>query len=381
MATIARLFLAVATLLPAAALAKDSLVRPGHSIQAAVDGAAPGDRVLVLPGTYREAGRPCPSRPTSSCAVVVSTDDVSLIGLSRPGHPVVLAPTGEQDRGVEFAKPGADGATCFDDPAQRIVGSRIQGFTVQDFQDDGIFLFCADDWAVLGCRAHRNLEYGIFPSHCGTGVVRGNVATGSNDTGIYIGQSFDVLIDHNVASDNVSGFEIENSSRVRLAYNFAFGNTAGILSFTLPFLDVKTNRDNRIDHNLVKANNRPNTCLDPDDAVCALPPGTGILLVAADRNEVDHNAVLGNRSFGIGTISTCLTQPEVCLLLDIDPFSDENRHHDNVSLGNGRDPDPGVPPPLNRDLVWDGTGAGNCWSRNAFQTAFPEELPACEVAP
>ena len=32
-----------------------------------------------------------------------------------------------------------------------------------------------------------------------------NVATGANDTGIYIGQSHDVRIDHNVATDNVSG--------------------------------------------------------------------------------------------------------------------------------------------------------------------------------
>ena len=52
-----------------------------------------------------------------------------------------------------------------------------------------------------------------------------------------------------------------------------------------------------------------------------------------DENVVEHNVVLANRSFGIATISTCLTQPDVCLLLDIDPFPDGNQVTHNVSRG------------------------------------------------
>ena len=91
-------------------------------------------------------------------------------------------------------------------------------------------------------------------------------------------------------------------------HNVPSGNTGGILSFTLPFLDVNTNADNQIDHNVVTLNNKPNTCVDPDDVVCAVPPGTGILVLAVDRNTVDHNVVLDNDTFGIAVADFCAAQ-------------------------------------------------------------------------
>ena len=50
------------------ASARTIVVRSGQSIQAAVDRASPGDRILVHPGTYHEAGRACPTDAGSSCA-------------------------------------------------------------------------------------------------------------------------------------------------------------------------------------------------------------------------------------------------------------------------------------------------------------------------
>jgi len=54
------------------ATARDITVQFGQSIQAAVDLASPGDRILVQPGTYREHGRYCPTDSSKVCAVVVS---------------------------------------------------------------------------------------------------------------------------------------------------------------------------------------------------------------------------------------------------------------------------------------------------------------------
>jgi parallel beta-helix repeat protein len=369
------------------------VVRPGDSIQAAVDAAAAGDTILVQPGTYREAGRPCPTNAAANCAVVISTDGLRLVGVrgrgSSHGDPhgaasgPVLENAGGQDQGIAIAKPGARGDACFADPAQRIVGNVVSGFTVRGFAGEGIFLFCADDFRVTRNATHDNLEYGIFPSHAARGRVRGNVATGANDTGVYIGQSHDVRVHHNLAQGNVSGFEIENCTGVRLDHNIATGNTGGILSFTLPGLDLLVNEDNVVERNVVRANDRDNTCTNPADTVCLVPSGTGILLLAADRNAVRGNLVEGNRTVGIAVFDFCSatgTPPDACAALGIDPSPDGNRIVGNRVAGNGTDPDaarlpPGVP---GADLIWSGVGMGDCWSRNGDGTVFsPVPLPAC----
>ncbi len=354
------------------------VVHPGQSIQAAVDAASPGGTILVRPGIYEESGRPCPSEPGVTCAVVISTDGISIIGLPRPGRPVVLQNAGGQDQGVAIAKTGD--SACLSDSSLRVDGALVRGITVNGFEGIGVLLFCADHWRVTDVSANDNGEYGIFPSHSGPGRVDHSVATGSNDTGIYVGQSHDVRLDHDTAVGNVSGFEIENSTAVRADHNIATGNTGGILSFVLPFLDVTTNSGNRIDHNRVSGNNKPNTCEEPGDEVCNVPPGTGILLVAADANVVDHNTVADNDSFGIGVGNLCVLlhlTPAQCQLLGIEPNPDFDRIAFNAATGNGGSPDPSLAPLPGADLLWDTTGTGNCWQSNRVGTTFPAPLPSC----
>jgi hypothetical protein len=97
--------------LAVAAHAKTIQVRPGESIQAAVDAADPGDPIAIRAGTYHEAGRPCPTDASHTCAVVVTKDDIQLRGLGGKATPVVIENPGGQDQGIAIAKTG--------DPATR----------------------------------------------------------------------------------------------------------------------------------------------------------------------------------------------------------------------------------------------------------------------
>ena len=120
-----------------------------------------------------------------------------------------------------------------------------------------------------------NEEYGIFPSHVFDGRLDHSFASGANDTGHYIGQSFDSRVDHNVATDNVSGFELENSVGIRADHNLSFGNTGGILSFDLPFLDAKVNSGNVIEHNVVTTTTAPTPAPTPRTRSARCPLGRG----------------------------------------------------------------------------------------------------------
>ena len=362
----------------ATADAKTITVKPGDSIQAAVDKANPGDRVLVKPGTYREDGGQCPATGRT-CAVAIEKNNIRLIGVPSRRHRVVLEAKGDQDVGIAVGNSSAS-PDCLSDASNRLHRSLVRGLTVRGFGDDGVFLLCVDHWRVTRVRAVDNDEYGIFPSHTLRGRLDHSFASGANDTGHYIGQSSHARVDHNVARGNVSGFELENSSRIRADHNLATGNTGGILSFTLPNLDIKSNSANRIDHNVVRRNNKANTCTDPDDAVCAVPAGTGILLIATDRNSVTANKVSGNNSFGIAVTNYCVAtmlDASECAALDIEPNPDGNRVRNNRVKGNGTAPAPTLPSIFAVDLAWDGQGSDNCWLDNRAGTTFPSPLPAC----
>jgi parallel beta-helix repeat protein len=357
---------------PAAGQAKTIKVRPGDSIQTAVDAAKPGDKVQVAAGTYTETSKPCPQSPTRLCAVNVTKDNITLTGKGA----TLLASPG-QDNGivVRSTTPGS----CIEDPSLNVQGSRITGFTIEGFDFNGIFMVCVENFRISKVRTIDNDLYGVFPVRSLGGRIDHSFASGSHDTGFYIGQSQDIRMDHNTATDNVSGFEIENSTNVSADHNVATGNTGGVLVFTLPGLEVTTGLDNEVRNNLITDNNRPNTCLVPTDAVCGVPVGTGVLVMATDGTLVSENTITGNDSFGVGVVNICVAQqiPEpFCSGLGIEPNSDDTHTIDNTVTGNGTNPDPLrlLDPAFAVDLAWDGTGTGNCWSNNVFDTEFPPGL-------
>ncbi|PYP59928.1 MAG: hypothetical protein DMD40_01160 [Gemmatimonadetes bacterium] len=324
-----------------------AIVPAGGSIQAAIDAAAPGAVIRISPGTYHEA-------------LTIAKPRITLIGLGS----VVIENPGAAEDGITVGDAGD--------------GFGLANVTVRGFEENGVRLDHVNGFVLLHVRAENDGEYGLFPVFSSHGAIVNCSASGHSDTGIYVGQSEYVSMLGNVASGNVNGLEIENSSHILAAGNEAFDNVAGILVVLLPGLDVKTSADVLVARNRVHDNNHVNFAT-PGEIESFVPSGSGILVVGTDRTTVSGNVVTGNQFTGIAVGSTLLLGALAGLpheaFADIEPNPDGARIAGNTVTGNGgASPIPFLPAV---DLLWDGSGVGNCWQRNRFATSVPDPLPAC----
>jgi parallel beta-helix repeat protein len=287
---------------------------------------------------------------------------------------IELAGTGD---GVVIQNPGGvnNGITVRNEGN----GFVVRNVTVKNFLRNGVFMARVDNFLLSHVTAVNNGEYGLFPVRCHNGKIEHCIATGHDDTGIYIGQSSNVELSYNQAYGNVNGLEVENSTDVTVVKNQAYDNTAGILVVLLPGLTVKTASGVIISHNHVYNNNHVNFA-EPGEFESFVPSGSGILIVGCDGTIVQDNNVSDNHFTGIATVSTVILgtlaglPPEA--FADIEPNADGTRVINNILNNNGAAPPAGLPLP-GSDLIWDGSGSGNCWKENKFTSSFPSQLPIC----
>ena len=331
--------------------AQSNVIVVSTTIQAAVDAAHPGDIIRVPPGIYREN-------------LLVTKNNITIKGQSG------AIPDGT-------GLPGNSGITVrASSPSSRINGFKLTGLQIQNYGRNGVILVRVDNYQIEDGKYINNEEYGIFPIRSSHGLIRSNQVSGSNDTGIYIGQSQDAIIQGNYVSDCTVGIEVEVSSTITVKDNRLTGNTIGMTAVVLPGLSLTVTTDIQIIDNTFDNNNRANPVTDPTDILSQLPSGSGLLIFGADHVIVKDNKVVQNNSVGIAVTQL----PPALASLDprIDPFPDYNAIIDNVVMENGSNPDPKLVPFPPGDLLWDVSGTGNCWSDNAFNTAFPSSLPVCQ---
>ena len=157
--------------------------------------------------------------------------------------------------------------------------------------------------------------------------------------------------------------------------NHLYGNSNGILIVLLPQLTSKISSGAKIYNNVVEDNNIANFA--PEGATARIvPPGSGILLIGADNNEVYDNTITGNKTAGLALFSLTGTGAFNENELDVGPLAEGNYAHGNVYENNGYDPDPvvaelGIPA---GDILWDTTGANNRFDEPGA-TSFPPVLP------
>jgi len=331
--------------------AQSNVIVVSTTIQAAVDAAHPGDIIRVPPGIYREN-------------VLVTKNNITIKGQSS----AILDGTDLLGNSGITVRPLS--------PSARVSGFRLSGLQIQNYSENGVILIRVDYFQIDNGKYINNEEYGIFPILSSHGLIRSNQVSGSDDTGIYIGQSQDVIIKDNYVHDCTVGIEAELSSNITVQNNQAIDNSIGMTAEVLPGLSVTVTTNVQIIDNTFDNNNRANPVTDPTDILSQLPSGSGLLIFGADHVRVRDNNVVRNNSVGIAVVQ--LSPALASLDPRIDPFPDYNEIIDNEVMENGSNPDPKLVPFPPGDLLWDFSGTGNCWSDNVFKTSFPSLLPNCQ---
>ncbi|WP_209330835.1 parallel beta-helix domain-containing protein [Lunatimonas salinarum] len=150
----------------------------------------------------------------------------------------------------------------------------------------------------------KNGTYAIYPVQCRNVLIDGCIASHSKDAGIYVGQSENIIVKNSLAFGNVAGIEIENSDNAEVFGNTARDNSGGILVFNLPGLPKAEGRGTRIYDNDIVSNNHVNFAVPMGEGpngntVTMIPPGSGVILLAAKEVEIFNNRIHKNKTVGV----------------------------------------------------------------------------------
>lgn len=326
-------------------------VKTGESIQAAVDRARPGDTIEVMPGVYKEE-------------VKIDLDNITLRGVKHEAAPA--------DTKDGVLRPVLDGENKLSDGVLA-TGSNflIENFDVQNYIANGVVTQHARNVTFRDLKLANTGLYGVYPVSC-TGVrIERCVATGISDAALYVGQSRDIVVKDCEAYGNVTGIEIENSVNAVVENNNVHDNTGGILVFILP------NNPSKVGHNCIVRNNRViNNNLanfaNPNSIVANVPPGTGVMVMAADNNEVTGNEIRGNDCYGVAVFGLEVAFPKGTAF-DVGAIPENNWIHGNTYSDNGRKPAGALQRAgiSGADLVWDLSGWSNRWQESNATRSTP----------
>ena len=334
------------------ASAEAAIVVVSKTIQAAVDEANPGDIILVPPGTYRETVR------VLKDSITILASKGAVIDASGFANGIHV--------GADIFGQGPNGIPLC--PAVAVRNFTLIGLTIQNAVSNGIFLSGVDTYTLAHGTYLNNGDYGTYPSCSNNGQINFNNAKGGGDTCIYVGNDVEASIIGNVASDCTVGVQIVNSDNVIVRGNVVTGNSTGVLAIVDPFNPRTETSDVLIATNRVDANNRPNTSTEGD--LARIPSGAGVLIVGSDNARVRANEVTGNNTLGVAITQTPIVSQDP-RKIEPNPNGDEVRR--NVVVNNGAHPSPGLP---GADLVYDGSGQGNCFAQNRFATSAPPKIEA-----
>ncbi|MFF9766405.1 nitrous oxide reductase family maturation protein NosD [Streptomyces sp. NPDC014636] len=273
---------------PASAAHQTLVVRPGESIQKAVNAARPGDTVLLLAGTYRES-------------VTVKTPGLTLRGMGRrtvvqPPGKTKAAPHGK--KGSVTCREAGNGICVIGGKNKAVPDVTVADLRVTGFPKTGVWSMGTDRLTVERVTADDNGQWGIAQEHSTRGVFRGDTARGNGDAGLFLANSVKAeqgardtkgtLVTGNHLENNRIGLTVRRLRNLSVTYNHVKGNCAGV--FVVGDENKPKTGALTVSHNLVERNNK--YC--PKTARLPYLQGSGIVLTGTEKALVTWNAVTGH---------------------------------------------------------------------------------------
>lgn len=294
------------------------------TIQAAVDAANPGDLILIAPGVYKEE-------------VTVTTPSIVIRGESRNATIV----DGEFVRG--------NGIAVYADAVA------VENMTARNAVLNGFYWTGVTGFRGSWLTAYNNGDYGVYAFGATDGLFEDSYASGSPDSGFYIGECYPcrIVVRRVVAEHNALGYSGTNSGgQMYVVSSIWRNNRVGIVPSSLDIELVPPQREAVFAANLIVNNANRNAPAAPLPSIAF---GSGILAVGSVADTFERNVVADHPLDGIAVI----------------PMMDRNfwRATNNVVRNNrvfrsGR-----------ADLHLGGPGSwGNCFTGNEFSTSAPAGL-------
>ena len=344
------------------------------TIQAAVKAARSGDTIKICDGTYKEAA-------TTTQAVQIegaTKNRIKLVGNVKDPSKVVIDAAGKLNGVIINA---ANDVT-------------LQGMTAKNYFGNGFFAVNVDGYVMDHLRAFGGSKtgdnsYGLYAFNSIGGTMTNDEAYYNTDAGFYIGQTPvqvkpKTTIVKNISSwGNILGWSGTNMRYVTITKSQFFNNATGLVPNALVSELFPPEEDNVItdndiywnNYNYLKGSAFPK--VTPGTGGIPYPIGVGILLFGGRRQTISKNRVFGNWGAGVGMIEQVTMAPGASYDKS-QPVGEkawklrDNKVTGNVMGNGGKD--------LNgRDLAYDGSGSGNCFSDNQLSPGV-ESLPAFSSA-